>query len=93
MVLYETGGKLEIVTVAGYNTASLVISVNNKNDGTKFQCRITDGLGNILVSSVATRPNHKAFYQDLDCTICAVNHTAGGIQCPTVDTVYTLAVF
>ena len=41
------------VTVAGYNTASLVITANNKNDGTKFQCRITDGLGNMLVSSAA----------------------------------------
>ena len=41
------------VTVAGYNTASLVITANNKNDGTKFQCRITDGLGNMLISSAA----------------------------------------
>ena len=47
------GGSWKKVTVAGYNTASLVITANTKNDGTKFQCRITDGLGNILVSSAA----------------------------------------
>ena len=46
-------GSWKKVTVAGANTASLVITANTKNDGTKFQCRITDGLGNILVSSAA----------------------------------------
>ena len=46
-------GSWKKVTVAGANTANLVITANTKNDGTKFQCRITDGLGNILVSSAA----------------------------------------
>ena len=46
-------GSWKKVTVAGSNTASLGITANTKNDGTKFQCRITDGLGNILVSSAA----------------------------------------
>ena len=47
-------GSWKKVTVAGYNTAALVITANNKNDGTKFRCRITDGLGNVLVSAAAT---------------------------------------
>ena len=46
-------GSWKKVTVAGANTANLVITANTKNDGTKFQCRITDGLGNILVSAAA----------------------------------------
>ena len=46
-------GSWKKVTVAGCNTASLVITANTKNDGTAFQCRITDGLGNMLVSSAA----------------------------------------
>ena len=47
-------GNWNKVTVAGYNTAALVITANNKNDGTQFQCRITDGVGNMLLSAVAT---------------------------------------
>ena len=46
-------GSWKKVTVAGYNTASLVITANTKNDGTKYRCRITDGLGNVLVSAAA----------------------------------------
>ena len=46
-------GSWNKVTVAGYNTAALVITANSKNDGTSFQCRITDGLGNMLLSGVA----------------------------------------
>ena len=47
-------GSWKKVAAASYNTAALVITANTKNDGTKFRCRITDGLGNILVSSAAT---------------------------------------
>ena len=47
-------GSWKKATVAGYNTAALVITANNKNDGTKFRCRITDGVGNSLVSAAAT---------------------------------------
>ena len=46
-------GSWKKVTVTGYNTAALVITANSKNDGTKFQCRITDGLGNMLISAAA----------------------------------------
>ena len=46
-------GSWKKVIVSGYNTASLAITANTKNDGTRFQCRITDGLGNILVSATA----------------------------------------
>ena len=46
-------GSWKKVTVAGYNTASLVITANTKNDGTKYRCRVTDGLGNVLVSAAA----------------------------------------
>ena len=46
-------GSWKKVTVAGANTASLVITANTKNDGTKFRCRVTDGLGNVLVSAAA----------------------------------------
>ena len=46
-------GSWKKVTAAGYNTASLVITANTKNDGTQFQCRITDGLGNMLISGAA----------------------------------------
>ena len=46
-------GSWKKVTVAGANTANLVITANTKNDGTKFQCRITDGLGNMLISAAA----------------------------------------
>ena len=44
-------GSWKKVTIVGYNTAALGITANTKNDGTKFQCRITEGLGNILVSA------------------------------------------
>ena len=47
-------GNWKKVTVAGCNTASLAITANTKNDGTKFRCRITDGLGNVLLSAAAT---------------------------------------
>lgn len=47
-------GSWNKVTVAGSNTASLVITANTKNDGTRFQCRVTDGIGNMLFSAVAT---------------------------------------
>ena len=47
-------GSWKKVIVAGYNTATLVITANTKNDGTKFRCHITDGLGNMLVSAAAT---------------------------------------
>ena len=47
-------GSWNKVTVAGCNTASLVITANTKNDGTEFRCHITDGLGNVLVSAAAT---------------------------------------
>ena len=41
------------VAMTGYNTAAPVITENKKNDGTKYRCRVTDGLGNVLVSSAA----------------------------------------
>ena len=47
-------GSWKKVTVAGCNTASLGITANTKNDGTQFRCRITDGLGNMLISGAAT---------------------------------------
>ena len=47
-------GSWNKVTVAGCNTASLGITANTKNNGTKFRCHITDGLGNVLVSAAAT---------------------------------------
>ena len=46
-------GSWKKVTVAGYNTAALAITANDKNNGTKFRCRITDGVGNSLVSAAA----------------------------------------
>ena len=47
-------GSWKKVTMTGYNTAALVITANTKNDGTKYRCHITDGLGNVLVSAAAT---------------------------------------
>ena len=47
-------GSWKKVTVAGYNTAALVITANNKNDGTMFRCLVKDVLGNTLTSRAAT---------------------------------------
>ena len=47
-------GSWKKVTVAGYNTASLLITANTKNDGTMFRCLVKDVLGNTLTSKAAT---------------------------------------
>ena len=47
-------GSWKKVIVAGYNTAALVITANNKNDGTMFRCLVKDVLGNTLTSRAAT---------------------------------------
>ena len=46
-------GSWKKVIVAGYNTASLAITANNKNDGTMFRCLVKDVLGNTLTSRAA----------------------------------------
>ena len=46
-------GSWKKVIVAGYNTAALVITANNKNDGTMFRCLVKDVLGNTLTSRAA----------------------------------------
>ena len=47
-------GSWKKVTVAGANTANLVITANTKNDGTMFRCLVKDVLGNTLTSRAAT---------------------------------------
>ena len=46
-------GSWKKVTVAGANTANLVITANTKNDGTMFRCLVKDVLGNTLTSRAA----------------------------------------
>ena len=46
-------GGWKMVTVAGYNTASLTLTAKVKNNGTQYRCYVYDGLGNLIKSQAA----------------------------------------
>ena len=46
-------GDWKKVTVAGYNTASLTITAQVKNNGSQYRCYVYDGVGNLIKSRAA----------------------------------------
>ena len=46
-------GDWKKVITAGYNTASLTITAQVKNNGSQYRCYVYDGVGNLIKSGVA----------------------------------------